>query len=72
MGWLTPSITFTSEKSKGETFFKTGDIHAIFVWVRTPLMERVDPAHRTEEMPCRSRVKAVLGELILTFGHPNP
>ena len=35
-------------------------------------MERVNPAHRAEEMPCRSRVKAVLGELILTFGHRNP
>ena len=34
-------------------------------------MERVDPAYRAEEMPCRSRVKAILGELIFTFGHLN-
>ena len=35
------------------------------------MMERVDPAHRAEEMPCRSRVKAVLGNLIFTFGYLN-
>ena len=49
--------------------FKTGHVHAVFIWVRATLMERVNPADRAEEMPRRPRVEPVLRQLILTSGH---
>ena len=48
--------------------FKTGDIYTVFIGIRTPLMEGINPADRAEEMPGCTGVKAVLRKFILAFG----